>query len=225
MLRPGLTVIVLLMTLSHSIPAQVRIQTPDEQLECPALELREEGLAVGDRTLPWAAIRRLSTVDRQVPAHPHRLILADGTALAGFLNEVSDDTVVFRSVAIGLLQLPRESVSAILFDPEMVADSLYPKAESRLVLQDRTQRDGELLYAGRKESSLLDADGVITVATASIRAWLQAKPSDSPAVLRLQNGDSFVAIDAIQRDGLTVTVDGRKHVIPWLWVLDLHIHV
>jgi len=177
------------------------------------VRLTAAGVALSDgQTVAWTNVARLGR-DRPLFLDPgQRLVLRNGTALCGLVRRTTKDSVVFRSVTAGELEVVWTNVSAIRFEAEGNRPPMSPTGAGgcEVVKTDGKRIGGSLVMATRRHLLLRTSEGLGKVDAGEV-AWLIVGPPPAAVdALMLRNGDRLCGPVTWRNEMALVEVNGKK---------------
>lgn len=187
-----------------------------------------DGTAVacaGRAAIPIATVARIRFDRFLVARRPTGVVLTDGSVLSGVLRKLGTEKAVFRSVTFGSLDLGRDQLAAVYYDPAAAEAGLDPTAgldegAGELVRVDGRRLSGNVMWADAQSAGILGRDGLSRVPAAEIHCIVFA-PGKPVANTVLRNGDRLGPVRAGGAGALVATVAGVELALAFEAVLEL----
>jgi hypothetical protein len=159
----------------------------------------------------WSDVRRVVFDRPAVRAADTRLLLRDGSSLCGVVRRLTRERLVFRSVAVGELDLALDQVAAVQFAPGAALESVRNASATNVValLRSGLVRSGTVLFASANNVLLKTADGPEKLALENLAGMVFDRvPPPGGAGVVLRNGDVLCGAPQWSAGGVQTTVGG-----------------
>ena len=189
------------------------VETADRRaIEGRVAAVADDGVHfAGGMLVAWPEVRRVTFDRPAVPPAATRLLLRDGSSLCGVVRRLTTERIVFRSVAVGELDLGMDQVAALQFADNAMLHAVRNAAATNVVALFRAGlvRSGTLAFASANNVLLKTPDGMEKMALENLSGLVfERVPMPGGPGVVLRNGDVLCAPPQWSGGGLKTSVGG-----------------